>query len=68
MPNQALMMLDAFDRLHPLDKDTLDFMRRLLNTAYQEGKLDGFRQFMGEIKNSNEQDNTIQHHHRAAQN
>lgn len=61
-------MLDAFDRLHPLDKDTLDFMRRLLNTAYQEGKLDGFRQFMGEIKTNNNDELTLQHHHGAAQN
>lgn len=68
MPHQALMMLDAFNRLHPLDKDTLDFIRRMLNTAYQEGKLDGFRQFMGETKTNNNDELTLQHHHGAAQN
>ena len=48
MPNQALMMLDAFDRLHPLDEATKEFTKRLLNTAYQEGKLDGLRQLLDE--------------------
>ena len=52
------MMLDAFDRIHPLDEATKKFAERLLNTAYQEGKLDGLK-FFTNTADSNEQDNTL---------
>lgn len=58
MPNQALMMLDAFDKVHPLDEATKEFAKRLLNTAYQEGKLDGLN-FLTNTADSYEQDNTL---------
>ena len=60
MADRALMMLEAYDSIHPLDETTKDFAKRLLNTAYQEGKLDGLRQILGD-NNTTTNEIPVQH-------
>lgn len=61
MAERALMMLEALDSLYPISTEHKDFLKRIINSAYQEGKLAGFRQFMGDKNNDYEQDNAFRH-------
>lgn len=47
-PHKAYVMLEALNDIYPITEPHKQFIVRIINTAYQEGKLDGFRQVMGD--------------------
>lgn len=54
MPNTALYMLDELSNLSNMSEDHKDLLTKIINTAYQEGKLDGLRQFYNPNISDNE--------------
>ena len=54
MPNTALYMLDELSNLSNMSEGHKDLLTKIINTAYQEGKLDGLRQFYNPNISDNE--------------
>lgn len=62
MPENSIKLLDLFAESCGLSASDKMMMRRLLNTAYQEGRLHRMQEEYNIKYGENEQANTIQHY------
>lgn len=56
-PNAAYTMLDAYADVYRLDTRTKELLRKLVNTAFHEGKLEG----MATMRNIYDETHNVQH-------